>query len=274
MSVFVPTGADVAVDPLDVLLVAPNGSTSTTLYLAQGQPVVIAAMPAAVVAELNAAAGLVGPDTLFTTPVTASEWPSPIYIAGAQVKRVQSSGATQLGSMVMFALSGFMVTVPDVNLSDMVDLINATSAGGGVNPASLPSVQSWVPANILVFGCTLLSPGVWEATRIPSNDPENELPYWLVSCGSMSVQVLTGDIPRLSVFGFQSVLSAPMSSGDGAIGVAVQTRNGENLIDGGVPFTASASTDDSLTLTAGDVAWTDDETLQFSITLMYRQAGE
>lgn len=131
MSVFVPSGADVAVDPLDVLLVAPNGSTSTTLYLAQGQPVVVAALPAAVVAELDAAADLVGPDTLFTTPVTASEWPSPIYIAGAQVKRVQSSGATQLGSMVLFALSGFMVTVPDVDLSDMVDLINATTTGGG-----------------------------------------------------------------------------------------------------------------------------------------------
>jgi len=131
MSVFVPTGAAVAVDPLDVLLVAPNGTTSTTLYLAQGQPVVIGALPAAVVAELDTAAGLTAPDTLFTTPVTASEWPSPIYIAGSQVKRVQSSGATQLGSMVLFALSGFMVTVPAVDLSDMVDLINATSSGGG-----------------------------------------------------------------------------------------------------------------------------------------------
>ena len=98
MTVFFPTGAEVAVDPLDVLLVAPNGSTSTTLYLAQGQPVVVAALPAAVVAELNTAAGLVGPDTLFTTPVAASEWPSPVYIAGAQVKRVQPSGATnQIG---------------------------------------------------------------------------------------------------------------------------------------------------------------------------------
>lgn len=136
MSVFVPTGATVAVDPLDVLLVAPNGSTSTTLYLAQGQPVVVAALPAAVVAELNTAAGLVGPDTLFTTPVAASEWPSPVYIAGAQVKRVQPSGATNLGSMVLFALSGFMVTVPTVDLSDMVDAINdcATPGGGGVIP--------------------------------------------------------------------------------------------------------------------------------------------
>lgn len=131
MSVFVPTGADVAVDPLDVLLVAPNGTTRTTLYLAQGQPVVVAALPAAVVAELNAEAGLVGPDTLFTTPVTASEWPSPIYIAGAQVKRVQSSGATNLGTMVLFALSGFMVTVPAVDLTAMLALINATSSGGG-----------------------------------------------------------------------------------------------------------------------------------------------
>lgn len=130
MSVFVPTGATVAVDPLDVLLVAPNGSTSTTLYLAQGQPVVVAALPAEVVAELNGAAGLVGPDTLFTTPVAASEWPSPVYIAGVQVKRVQSSGATALGSMVLFALAGFMVTVPAVNLSDMVDLLNACAAPG------------------------------------------------------------------------------------------------------------------------------------------------
>lgn len=131
MSVFVPTGANVAVDPLDVLLVAPNGSTGTTLYLAQGQPVVVAALPAAVVAELNTAAGLVGPDTLFTTPVAASEWPSPVYIAGAQVKRVQPSGATNLGSMVLFALSGFMVTVPAVDLTAMVDLLNATTTGGG-----------------------------------------------------------------------------------------------------------------------------------------------
>lgn len=146
MSVFVPTGATVAVDPLDVLLVAPNGSTSTTLYLAQGQPVVVAALPAAVVAELNIAAGLGGElGTLFTAPVTASEWPSPVYIAGAQVKRVQSSGATQLGSMVLFALSGFMVTVPDVDLSDMVDLINATATGGGGGGGSGGGGIFWGP---------------------------------------------------------------------------------------------------------------------------------
>ena len=152
MSVFVPTGATVAVDPLDMLLVAPNGSTSTTLYLAQGQPVVVAALPAAVVAELNTAAGLVGPDTLFTTPVAASEWPSPVYIAGAQVKRVQSSGATNLGSMVLFALSGFMVTVPAVNLAAMLVLINATTTGGGggggvfvQSGASENAPLAWVP---------------------------------------------------------------------------------------------------------------------------------
>lgn len=114
-----------------MLLVAPNGSTSTTLYLAQGQPVVVAALPAAVVAELNTAAGLVGPDTLFTTPVAASEWPSPVYIAGAQVKRVQPGGAANLRSMVLFALSGFMVTVPAVDLTAMMALINATTTGGG-----------------------------------------------------------------------------------------------------------------------------------------------
>jgi hypothetical protein len=142
MSVFVPTGATVAVDPLDVLLVAPNGSNSTTLYLAQGQPVVVAALPAAVVAELNTAAGLVGPDTLFTTPVAASEWPSPVYIAGAQVKRVQPSGATNLGSMVLFALSGFMVTVPAVDLTAMMALINATTTGGGGGGGS---VVPWAP---------------------------------------------------------------------------------------------------------------------------------
>lgn len=143
MSVFVPTGADVAVDPLDVLLVAPNGTTSTTLYLAQGQPVVIVALPGDVVDELNTAAGLSDPETLFTTPVTASEWPSPVYIAGAQVKRVQSSGATQLGSMVLFALSGFMVTVPNVDLTAMLALINATSSGGGgsVNPTAAGTAE-------------------------------------------------------------------------------------------------------------------------------------
>lgn len=146
MSVFVPTGATVAVDPLDVLLVAPNGSTSTTLYLAQGQPVVVAALPAAVVAELNTAAGLVGPDTLFTTPVAASEWPSPVYIAGAQVKRVQPSGATNLGSMVLFALSGFMVTVPAVDLTAMMALINATTTGGGGGGgASYANAIAWGP---------------------------------------------------------------------------------------------------------------------------------
>jgi hypothetical protein len=145
MSVFVPTGATVAVDPLDVLLVAPNGSTSTTLYLAQGQPVVVAALPAAVVAELNTAAGLVGPDTLFTTPVAASEWPSPVYIAGAQVKRVQPSGATNLGSMVLFALSGFMVTVPAVDLTAMMALINATTTGGGGGGGSGGAGIFWTP---------------------------------------------------------------------------------------------------------------------------------
>ncbi len=170
MSVFVPTGADVAVDPLDVLLVAPNGTTRTTLYLAQGQPVVVAALPAAVVAELDAAADLVGPDTLFTTPVTASEWPSPIYIAGAQVKRVQSSGATQAGSMVLFALSGFMVTVPTVDLSDMVDLINATTTGGGGGGGGGASGGQWVPTMTPQPGCavSILSGG----TFIRSGDPD------------------------------------------------------------------------------------------------------
>lgn len=166
MSVFVPTGANVAVDPLDVLLVAPNGSTGTTLYLAQGQPVVVAALPAAVVAELNTAAGLVGPDTLFTTPVAASEWPSPVYIAGAQVKRVQPSGATNLGSMVLFALSGFMVTVPAVDLTAMMALINATTTGGGGGTAEgYTNIGQWEenltdPNGTTVYGSTF-GPPYW-----------------------------------------------------------------------------------------------------------------
>jgi hypothetical protein len=141
MSVFVPTGATVAVDPLDVLLVVPNGSTHTTLYLAQGQPVVVNALPPAVGAELDAAAGLSAPDTLFTSPVSASEWPAPLAIAGAQVKRVQPSGATQAGSMVLFALSGFSVTVPDIDLDAMVALINATSSGGGARATNAGSAD-------------------------------------------------------------------------------------------------------------------------------------
>lgn len=264
MSVFVPTGAAVAVDPLDVLLVAPNGTTSTTLYLAQGQPVVIAALPGDVIDELNTAAGLTE-GSMFTTPVTASEWPSPIYIAGAQVKRVQSSGATQAGSMVLFALSGFMVTVPTVDLSDMVDLINATTTGGG--PA-LPSVQTWQPT-FQPFGCSVVDPGTWEAVRIPPGGDEGT-PYWLIS-GQFSIQALNTQLPRVDIGGFQSVIGAPVPFGQA--GVNVQMRNGDDPITGGTADMWSLHSASDNTVTARSTTiWTADEQLQLSCLIAYREA--
>lgn len=133
MTMLVPTGGTVAVDPCDVLLVAPRGTTQSALYLAQGQPVIVTALPAALCAELDEAAlGEGTEDTLFTLPVTATGWSSPVRIAGAQVKRVQASGSGALGSMLTFANGGAMtLTAPAVTRDAMVTLINATTSCGG-----------------------------------------------------------------------------------------------------------------------------------------------
>lgn len=149
MTMFIPTGGSVAVDPADCNLIAPRvvgSSTFSTLYLDNGQPVLVNATPAALKAEIDAQAGIAGGATLWVGPIAVSQWPTPIYFAGAKAKRVTATPGN-LGSSVTFAGMSSLVVAPAITLAAMIVLINATvaagSAGGGGG-----SVVPWVPAPV------------------------------------------------------------------------------------------------------------------------------
>lgn len=134
MAMFVPTGTSTAVDPCDVLFIAPRTvgvNAYATLYVATGAPILVDAAPAALGVELDEAEFGEGSGFTLFTGAVAMTGLGECLVAGAQVRSVVPS-PDELGSTWRLALAETQLFAPATTLSEALDLINdCTACGGG-----------------------------------------------------------------------------------------------------------------------------------------------
>jgi hypothetical protein len=136
----------VAIDALDVVVIAPRGANCTAT-LSTGQQVPIDVDPATLADGCDSAAGI-SSGSMFAGPFDAVEWPAPVYIAGAAVRSIRST-PNGLGCALQFGASPGFLTVPNVTRGAMVDLLNACAVPG---PAANAANAGTADGSSLIIG--------------------------------------------------------------------------------------------------------------------------
>lgn len=122
------------IDPANAIIVTARGLAGSTLHSTEDGILAVDMLPDELTAALDEALfGAESEQTLWTSPLDATDWPSSIYVAGWQVRSAQPSHGG--GCTVAFQGGALQVTIPSLSVAELTDEIGTTSppwsAGGG-----------------------------------------------------------------------------------------------------------------------------------------------
>ena len=234
MTMIVPTGTTTAVDPCDCLYIQPRTvglANYATLYVATGAPILVDALPADLAEELDEAAFGEGSELTLWTEATAFAGPSPLLVAGAQVRSIQPS-PDELGSLWRLAQSEVQLYAAAVNVAAALELVNACSAcGAGGGSGGGGEALEWAPEAGGTNTTGALT--VVQSTAIAVPYPDSDVEVVTLTVGVTGTSAADGNttvtIPLPRTCDAQTVAVAQGDPGGGALSAVSGAADADTL---------------------------------------------